>query len=304
MKKENLNDLYKKLFHFNENRTYLEISSVAVSVDHCSINNNTSDNNQILQVYPGQTITVGLRAYDLNDNPTYADILIRLTKKIATIHNHRGVLAVDIKNHLPIEQRIQTVYSNSCTPLNFKIFPESTNDKSLYLYFEVVGYTPTASGKLVQQTCPPGFVYNKSKKSCECSSFLKSFDIIYCDIDTTSVHIPLKSWLGILDNQYTVGYAKHCPPGYCHPNTIINITQHDIMCKGNRMGWLCGQCKVNYSVVLGSSDCYKCSNTLHIAITLTFGILGGIVYVLMLFGLRLTIDLGTLGGFIFWLNII
>ena len=304
LKKENLNDLYKKLFHFNENRTYLEISSVAVSVDHCSINNNTSDNNQIIQVYPGQTITVGLRAYDLNDNPTYADILIRLTKKVATIHNHRGVLAVDIKNHLPIEQRIQTVYSNSCTPLNFKIFPESTSDKSLYLYFEVVGYTPTTSVKLVQQTCPPGFVYNKSKKSCECSSFLKSFDIIYCDIDTTSVHIPPKSWLGILDNEYTVGCAKHCPPGYCHPNTIINITQHDIMCKGNRMGWLCGQCKVNYSVVLGSSDCYKCSNTLHIAITLTFGILGGIVYVLMLFGLRLTIDLGTLGGFIFWLNII
>ena len=303
LKKENLNDLYKKLFHFNENRTYLEISSVAVSADHCSTsnNNNTIDNNQIIQVYPGQTITAGLRAYDLNGKPTYADILIRLTKKIVAFHN---LLAVDIKNHLPIEQRIQTVYSNNCTTLNFTIFPESTNDKIMYLYFEVVGYTPTAIVKLVQQTCPPGFVYNKSKKSCGCSTFLKSFDIIHCDIDTTSVHIPPKSWLGILDNEYTVGYNQQCPPGYCQPNTIINITQHDIMCKENRMGWLCGQCKVNYSVVLGSSDCYKCSNTLHIAITLTFGILGGIVYVLVLFGLRLTIDLGTLGGFIFWLNVI
>ena len=80
------------------------------------------------------------------------------------------------------------------------------------------------------------------------------------------------------------------------------ITQHDIMCKGNCMDWLYGHCKVNYSVVLGSSDCYKCSNTLHIALTLIFDILGGIVYVLVLFGLRLTIDLGTLGGFIFWLE--
>ena len=296
LKKENLNDLYKKLFHFNENRTYLEISSVAVSVDHCSINNNTSDNNQIIQVYPGQTITIGLRAYDLNGKPTYTEILTRLTK----IGTHQ----IDTKNHLPIEQTIQTIYSNSCTPLNFTIFPESTNDKIMYLYFEIVGYTPTASVKLLQQTCPPGFVYSKSKKACECSSFLKSFDIIHCDIDTTSVNIPPKSWLGILDNEYTVGYTEHCPPGYCQPNTVINITQHDIMCKGNRIGWLCGQCKVNYSVVLGSSDCYKCSSTLHIAITLKFGILGGIVYVLVLFGLRLTIDLGTLGGFIFWLNII
>ena len=304
LKKVNLNDLYRKIFHFYGNKTYLEISSVAVSAGHCSINNNSSDNNEIIQVYPGQTITLSLRAYDHNSNPTYADILTRLTKKIAKIDNHQSVLAVEIKNHLLIEQQIQTVFSNSCTPLKFTIFPVSTNDKSMYLYFEVVGYTPTGSVKLVQQTCPPGFVYNKSKMACDCSSFLKSFDIIHCDIDTTSVHIPPKSWLGILDNEYTVGYTEHCPPGYCQSNTIVNITQDDIMCKGNRMGWLCGHCKVNYSVVLGSSDCYKCSNTLHIALTLIFGILGGIVYVLVLFGLRLTIDLGTLGGFIFWLNII
>ena len=226
-----------------------------MSVDHCSINNNTSDNNQIIQVYPGQTITVGLRTYDLNGNPTYAEILTRLTKKIAKIGNHQSVFSVDTKNHLPEEQQIQTVYSNSCTPLNFTIFPESISNKNMYLYFEVAGYIPTTSVKLAQKACRPGFVYNKSKKSCECSTFLKSFDIIYCDIDTTSVHIPPKSWLGILDNEYTVGYAEHCPPGYCQPNTIINIIQHDIMCKGNHMGWLCGQCKVNYSVVLGSSDC-------------------------------------------------
>ena len=60
-----------------------------------------------------------------------------------------------------------------------------------------------------------------------------------------------------------------------------------------------GDSKVNYSVVLGSSDCYKCSNTLHIVLTLTFGILGGVVYVLMLFGLRLTIDLDKPKWFIF-----
>ena len=58
----------------------------------------------------------------------------------------------------------------------------------------------------------------------------------------------------------------HCVDhnGYCQPNTIINITQHDIMCKGNHMGWLCGHCKVNCHVVLGSNDCYECSNTLHL----------------------------------------
>ena len=71
------------------------------------------------------------------------------------------------------------------------------------------------------------------------------------------------------------------------------------MCRENHMGWLCGECKEGYSVVLGSTDCYKCSNTLHIVLPLTFGILGGIVYVLVLFSLRLTIDLGTIEGFTF-----
>ena len=75
------------------------------------------------------------------------------------------------------------------------------------------------------------------------------------------------------------------------------------MCRGNRMGWLCGQCKNGYSNVLGSNDCSKCSITLHSALAILFGILGGIVYVLVLFILRLTIDLDTLGGFTFWLNI-
>ena len=65
------------------------------------------------------------------------------------------------------------------------------------------------------------------------------------------------------------------------------------MCKGNHMGWLCDHCKMNYSLVLDSSDCYKCSNILHIVLTLKFGILGGLVYVLVLFVLRLTIDLDT-----------
>ena len=49
------------------------------------------------------------------------------------------------------------------------------------------------------------------------------------------------------------------------------------------MGWLCGECKEGYSVVLGSINCYKCSNILHIVLVIIFSILGGIVYVLELF---------------------
>ena len=107
-----------------------------------------------------------------------------------------------------------------------------------------------------------------------------------------------------MDNGSSVGYAKQCPLGYCLPKTTFNIAQPDIMCSGNHLRRLCGPYKEGYSIVLGSTECYQCHNTLHSVLAISFGILGGIVYVLVLFSLRLTIDLGTLGGFIFYVNII
>ena len=304
LKGVNSSDLYKKLFHFKGDNTNLtgEISSVAVSTHLCSINVSTNDTQ--IKIYPGKTITIGLRAFDLNGNPTYAQMFARLTRVGKWWYKNKYYSwTYDMTYLLPIEQQIQAVHDNKCTLLNFTIFPETTS-KIMHLYFEVLGYLPTSSIKLVPQPCPLGFVYNSKAKACVCSLFLTRFGITQCDIDTTSVYIPLLSWLGVVDNGNIVGYTEHCPPGYCLPNTSLNITQPDILCRGNRMGWLCGQCKDGYSVVLGSNDCYKCSNTLHIVLGIILNILGGIVYVLVLFSLRLTIDLGTIGGFIFWLDII
>ena len=298
LKEINLSDLYKKIFYFNRKKQVGEISSVAVRTQSCTINDTKND--KYIKVYPGQTITIGLQAYDLNSNPTYAQILSRLLNMGDPRHNDNNL----ITHSLPKEQQIQTVYSNGCTPLNFTIFLESTSG-NINLYFEVLGYAPTASVKLHQCTCPLGFVYNSGDKACGCSLFLKELGITQCNIDTTSVNIPPQSWLGVVtDSRTIIGYTEHCPPEYCLPNTTINITHPDIMCRGNRMGWLCGECKEGYSIVLGSSDCYKCSNSLQSVLKLTLVIFGGILYVLVLFSLRLTVDFGTLGGFIFWQDVI
>ena len=34
------------------------------------------------------------------------------------------------------------------------------------------------------------------------------------------------------------------------------------MSRENHMGWLCGECKEGYSIMLGSSACSKCSHSL------------------------------------------
>ena len=54
------------------------IYNVAVSTHICSINGST--NNTQIKVYPGKTITIGLKAFDLNGNPTYTQMFAKLTK--------------------------------------------------------------------------------------------------------------------------------------------------------------------------------------------------------------------------------
>ena len=296
--------IYQALFNFDtKNNDYRlsEISSIAVTTDHCIIN--SIDNKEQIKVYPGETITIGLKAYDLNGNPTYAQIFTKLTKfeKHWYNSNHTHTHSVDITYLLLVIQQIQNVNNTSCTSFHFTIISESISG-IMHLHFQVLRYIPTTKFELIQHNCPLGFTYSNETKTCVCSLFLKRLGITQCNIDTLAINIPSHSWLGVIDNGTIIGFSKNCPPGYCLPNTTIDIKQPDSICRGNRRGWLCGQCKEGYSIVLGITDCYQCSNTLHSALAISFGILGGIVYVLVLFSLRLTIDLGTLGGFIFWLN--
>ena len=73
--------MHLTLFNFEAKDNYplfSEISLVAVSTLCCNMNG--SDYNDKIKVYPGETITIGLKAYDLNFNPTYAQIFTRMTK--------------------------------------------------------------------------------------------------------------------------------------------------------------------------------------------------------------------------------
>ena len=97
-------------------------------------------------MYPGETITIGLTAYDLNGNPTYAQILTRMTKlrkhwRVGKNHNYTYTSSDDITYLLPVAQQIQTVYSNSCASLCFTIFSQSIMD-IMFLSFEVLRYIP------------------------------------------------------------------------------------------------------------------------------------------------------------------
>ena len=165
--------------------------------------------------------------------------------------------------------------------------------------------------------CPIGFQHCNRSSSCECHPFLNEKKISSdCSINTTSVTIPLNTWLGkvIVDkNTYTLlpfapnvngtfGFAPVCPTGYCKPGiTEVNMTEQDSLCQHHRTGVLCGGCEDGYSLVLGPDECQICNSNLWLLIVLVFAIVG-IVLVIVLFCLRMTISNQLLGGIIFCVN--
>ena len=76
----------------------------------------------------------------------------------------------------------------------------------------------------------------------------------------------------------------------------------DAQCKYSRSGLLCGKCQKGFSLVFGSSKCWKCSNS-YLSLLIAFA-LAGIVLVVFLLVLKLTVAVGTINGLIFYANIV
>ena len=152
--------------------------------------------------------------------------------------------------------------------------------------------------------CPYGFKNVKDK--CLCDSHLQnSFNSIECVIETGLITIKEQGWFS-----YFGGYLRihhNCPLNYC--SIKVNgtpPTNPDALCDYNHGGFLCGQCISNYSVVLGSWKCIKCSHVSSynfIWLTVVMA-LAGVVLVIFLLLVKMTVSSGTTNGLIFYANIL
>ena len=107
------------------------------------------------------------------------------------------------------------------------------------------------------------------------------------------------------NNEGFEGYIVHpqCPLNYCTKRRKhINLNNPDEQCRPNRRGLLCSSCKDGFSLILGSSQCKKCSNR-YLALFIPFA-LAGVALVILLFILNMTVTTGTLHGLIFYANIV
>ena len=154
------------------------------------------------------------------------------------------------------------------------------------------------------KTCPIGF--SLIKGACICNPFLKPQNTFSCDIDSTSITFPRKTWLGFIsiDKNEFVSFSLVCPPGYCKDGvSVVNVMEQDSICESNRRGVLCGGCNEGFSVVFGPDVCSSCNSDLWLLVIAVF-IMLGILLVLCLFYLQLTISTELLGGIIFYANMV
>jgi len=177
-------------------------------------------------------------------------------------------------------------------------------------------YPTTASGNPIPavlnvtfKDCPIGFEQSTFTYECICDHRLQKFTNT-CNIETQTLlrtgRLNGTFWVNASFNNETLdGYIHHsqCPLNYCtKQQRFINLNNPDEQCDFNHAGLLCGRCRENFSLILGSFRCEECSSE-YLALLIPFA-LAGVALVILLFLLKLTVATGTLHGLIFYANIV
>ena len=124
------------------------------------------------------------------------------------------------------------------------------------------------------------------------------------------VRLHTNSWITYINDSDPQGYLiySNCPFDYCYPQTekvSFSLPDDvDAQCLYNRSGVLCGSCRDNLSLSLGSSRCLVCPTywPVMFAVVTTASIVAGLLLVIVLLVLNITVTTGLINGIIFYAN--
>ena len=259
----NSGEVFDMIFQIEDDNTTSHISSDPFYLCPCENNHpDCSKRNKPLNVYPGETFQVS----------------------VVAVGQREGIVPAQVISHVDKGRLVSSQYvqqtTKICTTLNYTVF--SQQNVILELYPD--GPCTTVSEKLllqlsIQQSCPPGFSLKNSSMSCVCNQALQKYTN-RCNITNGLGQITRESddtfWVGYDQFQEIVVVHPHCPFDFCVSNRVVfplNNTLSDRQCAYNRSGLLCGACKKGYSLVLGTFECRKCSNS-HLALVIPFALMG------------------------------
>ena len=251
---------------------------------------NCRETTQLRSMYPGQQVEVSVVAIDQSGSAIPA--LIHTTVRSGQILN--------------ISETISYEIGGNCTSRNYSVTPKNIFNQLEFYPSNRSGDTMHLIMNISFKRCPTGFELSNSTSECICDHRLWQYTNS-CDIDRQAIFRNSSStfWLqGVSCNNGTPeGFIHHpfCPLDYCITESkYINLNHLDEQCSFKRSGLLCGKCKEGLSLVLGSSQCKRCSNN-YLCLLIPFA-LAGVLLVILLFLLNLTVAAGTLQGLIFYAN--
>ena len=276
--------------------------------------------------FPGQTFMLPLIAMGELNGLTKAVVAGTICKDQS---QHSNTCIKDYKNDIGYGQRMQEL-NQQCTNVTYTV--NSQSDVSIEVKID---YNETANiafegenlfnlnfeeneDKVFIQVdlsdCPVGFHFEDSNKNgepsgCKCLDYFQDRSI-NCNIFSGTVTKPYNKWIysgtGVptvpkLANRTVV--HNSCPYDYCvSSEKSINLSDPDQQCSLNRSGVLCGACKTNLSIVLGTSNCKECSNV-YLLLIIPFS-LAGVALVVLLLKCNLTVSVGHINGIILYANIV
>ena len=295
----NSGEVFNMLVHNNDtdHKTTSTISSNPLRICYCENNLPDCTNSVYIfprTVYPGETFQVSV---------------VAVGQKDGTVPS-RVISTTDPGSNLHASQYLQQA-NNTCTKLNYTVLSLCLTvniglqaEGSLCSNYDIS--TQQIVEVITHQTCPPGFNLSESAKSCVCEPRLAQYTN-NCTITNGVGQITRDSdqrfWVGYDDQSYGVILLPHCPFDYCVNHTVVfPLNDTDMQCAYYRSGLSCGVCKEGYSLMLGRSHCWKCSNS-HLVLLIPFAVMG-VALVFLLLVCKLTVATGTLSGLIFYANIV
>ena len=284
---------FTRIFNIvNSSSPVSQVSSNPVAVHVCKHKNITGSKVHEDQVYPGQMLKVPVVLYGQRNGSVPGIVRGELVNKLRGAH------------FAPLQETQETEYS--CTKLTYTIF-STGHHESILLSVDDVQYYEEKTQALVNVTllpCPPGFKLSNLTTQCECNPLLKDRGLS-CNI---SGAIPLVQrtktvWISIHPNRNDTILHDNCPLDYCKPTSFwLQLEHPDEQCAYKHSGLLCGRCKSNLSLAIGTSQCLECTN-IHLTLLLPFA-LAGLMLVLFLIVCNVTVSMGTINGLIFYANIV
>ena len=280
------------------------------------------------QLYPGGTIdldvvVVGQRegrvlspvmaSFKENSNQTLSG-RIKDLQTIQIVRKTCTRVSYTVMSTNPKESLILTPFSSSEFGLKSQAKGTLFGSKLLDAYPNKLGLLfKQFTINLELKRCPLTFPLDETLLHCQCPSPLSSLQL-GCDSVKNQIIRSEQQWVGITYNHTGTNHSgvgliahQHCPFDYCKSSTeslSVNPEHQDEQCAHHRAGILCGGCQANYSRVVGSHKCKKCSSLRTLFAIVPSFIVAGLALIFFLTALNLTVSTGTISGLIFYANII